>query len=134
MFGNNLRLALFIVRLVVGSTFIIHGSQKVLGLFGGPGLEGFAKWIGTLNVPSYLGYVAALSEFLGGICVLLGVATEVGAFFIATDMLVAIFLVTGSHGYFATQGGFEYNLNLILLCLALIIGGPGIYYLWDPFK
>lgn len=133
MFGNNLELALFIVRLVVGSAFIMHGSQKVLGLFGGPGLTGFVQWIGTLHVPAILGCVAAFSEFLGGISVLLGIATEVGAFFIAVDMAVAIFLVTGSKGYFAHLGGFEYNLNLILLCAALIIGGPGKYYLWNPF-
>ena len=123
MFGNNAALALFIVRFVVGSVFILHGSQKVLGLFGGPGLQGFAQWLSTLGVPNIFAYLGALSEFIGGLMVLLGIATEMGALLLATDMAVAIYLVHLHSGYFSQNGGFEYPLNLILLCIALIIGG-----------
>lgn len=134
MFGNNQALALFIVRLVVGSVFILHGSQKVFGLFGGPGLEGFAKWLSTLGIPAVLAYAGAFIELLGGIAILFGIAAQVGAIAVAADMLVAIYLVHWSHGYFIQNNGFEYALNLILLCVAIIIGGPGLYYLWDPFR
>lgn len=128
---RNPDLALFIVRLVVGSIFVLHGAQKVFGLFGGPGLKGFAAWIGSLGLPIVLGYVGAIAEFIGGVMVLLGIAPQLGAAVLAVDMMFAIYLVHGGKGYFIQNGGFEYPLNLILLCIAIIVGGAGSYALWD---
>lgn len=133
MFGTHPELALFIIRLMLGSTFILHGSQKVFGLFGGPGLAGFAGWLATLGIPAWLAYLGAILELTGGISVIFGIATQLGAFFLACDMIVAIYLVHLSHGYFIQNNGFEYPFNLILICIALILGGPGKYYLWNPF-
>jgi putative oxidoreductase len=126
--------ALFIVRLLLGSTFILHGSQKVLGLFGGSGLSGFAGFVSRLGMPAVLGYIAPFCEFIGGWLVLLGVVTEVGALLIVPVMLVAISAVHLSHGYFLDKQGFEYPLNMLLAAFALIVGGPGKLALWDPFK
>lgn len=127
--------ALFILRLLLGSTFILHGSQKVLGLFGGPGLGGFAGFASQrLGMPLFLGYLASFCEFIGGWLVLLGIATEVGALLIVPVMLVAIFTVHWPRGYFVQSNGFEYPFNLLLVALALIIGGPGRLALWNPFK
>jgi len=127
--------AMFILRLILGSVFVLHGSQKVLGLFGGQGLSGFAGFVhDKLGMPTFLGYLAALCEFVGGGMVLLGVATEVGALLIVPVMLVAVFKVHWAHGYFGQNNGFEYPLNLLLVCLALLIGGPGKLALWDPFR
>jgi putative oxidoreductase len=126
--------ALFLVRVTLGSIFMLHGSQKVLGLFGGSGLEGFVKWLGGLGVPPALGYLAALAEFVGGILLFFGIAAELGALMIIPVMLGAIFIVHWGHGYFGQQGGFEYPLNLILFLCAVIIGGPGKCALWNPFK
>lgn len=125
------QLALFIVRMVVGSIGVLHGSQKVLGLFGGPGLAGFAAWLATLGVPAWLAYVGAFGEFIGGLMIMLGIATELGAAILAVDMLFAIYLVHWGHGYFLQNNGSEYALNIIILCIALIIGGPGCYALWS---
>lgn len=130
---RNPELALFIVRLMLGSTFALHGAQKVFGLFGGPGLQGFAGWVHTLGVPLWLGYVGALAEFIAGCMVLFGIAAEVGAVILAIDMAVAMYLVHLPHGYFIQNNGFEYPLNLIIACAAVIIGGAGAYALWDPF-
>lgn len=134
MFGNNYDLALFFVRLALGSTFTMHGLQLVFGLFGGPGLNGFSSWLGTLGVPWILAYAGAFSELIGGLLVLLGIYTQVGAILIAGTMFTAICLVHLKHGYFAENKGFEYPLNLLLLCIAIILGGPGAYTLWDIFK
>lgn len=57
---------LTIVRLMLGIIFILHGSQKVLGLFGGPGLAGFTAWLAGYGVPTFLAYLAAFAEFIGG--------------------------------------------------------------------
>lgn len=127
--------AMTLLRLLLGSTFLLHGSQKVLGLFGGPGLAGFASFVNqNLGLPLFLGYLAAFCEFLGGWLVLLGVITEIGALLIIPVMLTAVFKVHWVHGYFTQNNGFEYPLNLLLVALALIVGGPGKLALWDPWK
>ena len=125
--------ALFIVRLVVGSVFFLHGGQKVFGWLGGSGIAGFIDVVCAMGVPAWLGYLAIASEFIGGCSLLFGIAAECGALLAIPVMLGAIYLVHWPKGYFV-PGGFEYPLNLLLLCIAVILGGPGTWYLWDPFK
>jgi putative oxidoreductase len=131
---NRKQWALFIVRVTLGIIFIAHGGQKVLGLFGGTGLEGFVKWIGGLGVPSWLAYLAAFAEFTGGVLLLLGVAAELGALLTIPVMLGAVTVVHWKHGFFSQDKGFEYPLSLIFFALAIIVGGPGKYALWNCFK
>jgi putative oxidoreductase len=115
------------LRLGLGAIMMAHGSQKVLGLFGGPGFRAFIS--GNTPFPFmrpawlWLG-AAAFSEFFGGILVVLGLFTRVGAFFIACVMLTAI---TGVHwpNFFANNRGFEYPLALLAMALALLISGGG---------
>ena len=40
LFATDPSLALLIVRVVLGVIFFAHGAQKVLGWFGGHGLQG----------------------------------------------------------------------------------------------
>ncbi len=127
-------LALTIVRLTLGSIFFLHGAQKVLGWFGGPGLDGFVKWSGTMGITPALAYLAAFAEFIGGILLFTGILAELGAVMTICVMIGAVVIVHWTHGYFAQNGGFEYPFNLILFALAIIVGGPGSYALWDPFK
>jgi putative oxidoreductase len=130
---EQMALGLMVVRLTLGSVFILHGGQKVFGWFGGPGPEGFVSWLATLHVPAFLGYAAAYMEFLSGILLFFGIAAELGALMAIAMMIGAIILVHGPHGYFGQNNGFEYPLNLALFALAIIIGGPGKGALWDPF-
>jgi putative oxidoreductase len=115
------------LRLGLGVIMMAHGSQKVLGLFGGPGFRAFTS--GNTPFPFmrpawfWLG-AAAFSEFFGGMLVVLGLFTRVGAFFIACVMLTAII---GIHwpNFFANNRGFEYPLGLLAMALALLISGGG---------
>ncbi len=68
---------------------------------------------------------AALSELIGGILILLGLLTRVGAFFVACVMLTAI---VGVHwpAFFASQSGYEYPLALFAMALALLFSGGGM--------
>ena len=115
------------VRLALAAVMIAHGSQKVLGTFGGPG---FKTFIGG-NTP--FGFMrpawvwlaaAALSELVGGLLVGLGFLTRVGAFFIGCVMLTAII---GVHwpNFFANNRGYEYPLALLGIAIALLISGGG---------
>lgn len=115
------------IRLTMGAIFIAHGSQKVLGKFNGPGLR---AWTG-MNTPFpfmrpawlWMG-AAAFAEFIGGILLVLGLFTRVGAFFIAVTMLTAII---GVHwpNFFANNNGMEYPLALLAMAVALLISGGG---------
>jgi putative oxidoreductase len=115
------------LRLALGTIFIAHGSQKVLGSFSGPGFKAFTS--GQTPFPFmrpawlWLG-AAAMSELLGGILVFFGLLTRVGAFLIICVMLTAIL---GVHwpGFFAPKG-IEFPLSLIAVALALVIVGGGM--------
>lgn len=117
------------IRLGLAAVMIAHGSQKVLGILGGPGLKAFTS--GNTPFPFmrptwlWLG-AAALSEFVGGILVSLGFLTRVAAFFIACTMLTAIAGVHWPGGFFASNRGYEYPLALLAMALSLLISGGGI--------
>ena len=116
------------LRLGLGIVFVAHGAQKVLGNFGGPGLQKFVSFpppFGFMR-PGWLWMgAAALSELIGGGLIILGLLTRVGAFFIACTMLTAIVGVH-SQAFFAANRGFEYPMALLVICLALLISGGGM--------
>jgi putative oxidoreductase len=126
-------LALLILRLPLGAIFIIHGSQKLLGAFGGQGLTAtLNSFEDKLGIPPVLTLLAIIAEFCGGIGVLCGFLTRLSAFGIACVMAVAIYTVTGKNGFFLNASclpgkgsGFEYNLALLGMALSLVLGGGG---------
>lgn len=114
------------LRLLMAAVFIAHGAGKVFGTFGGPGLKAFtmADTPFPFMKPAWLWLgAAAFSELLGGVLLLLGLLTRVGAFLIFCTMLTA---VIGVHwpGFFAPKG-IEYPLTLLAICVALMITGGG---------
>ena len=115
------------VRLALAAVMIAHGSQKVLGTFGGPGFTTFIAGSTPFSFmrPTWfwLG-AAAFSEFVGGILVLLGLLTRVGAFFISCVMLTAIMGVHIPNGFFGPKG-YEYPMTLLAMAIALLIAGGG---------
>ncbi len=127
-------IALLILRFVLGLTFLGHGSQKLFGWFGGAGLKGTIAMMGQLGMrPSWLwGGMAALTEFGGGLLVLLGFLSPVGSLGIISSMLVAIVYVHWKNGFWNMKGGLEYPLIIMTAALAIAITGMGKYSL-DAF-
>lgn len=119
-------LALLILRVGLGVVFIAHGCQKVFGWFGGHGLAGtVAMMHGRLGIPVPLAYIASFTELLGGLAVLLGLFTRMGALGIAVVMSVAIATVHWKNGFFLDKQGFEYPFALLCMALSLVAAGPG---------
>jgi putative oxidoreductase len=122
--------ALLLLRLALGWTFIYHGSQKAFGWFGGPGMAGFAKGMDAMSLPLLSGsawaYIAAYGELLGGLTIFLGLLARLGTLPIIATMLVAVATVHGKNGFSSGNGGFEYNLNLIAMCAVILLAGPGL--------
>lgn len=115
---------LLILRLGLGIVFVAHGSQKVLGLFGGHGLAGTVQFMGSIGIPAPLAYLACFTEFLGGLGVLGGLLARLSGLGLAIVMSVAILQVHASKGFFA-PAGFEYPMALLAMALAVMVMGPG---------
>lgn len=116
------------VRLALAAVMIAHGSQKVLGTFGGPGFNTYISGNTPFSFmrPTWLWLTAAaFSEFAGGLLIGLGFLTRVAAFFIACVMLTAVVGVHWPGGFFAANRGYEYPLSLLAMAIALLIAGGG---------
>jgi putative oxidoreductase len=120
-------LGLLVLRVVLGVIFAAHGAQKLFGAFGGPGLEGTAGFHGQLGIkPPYLmAVLAGLAEFVGGILVAVGFLTPIAAVALIAIMAVAVITVHLRNGFFAQSGGYEFNLALAAMALALVFAGAG---------
>ena len=113
---------LFLLRLVMGLAFILHGWPKIQNP------TGWMNAMGGSAVPSFLQALSALAEFGGGISLILGLLTPIAAFGIVCQMLGALILVHIPQGHsFVSQAGPSYELALVYLAAAilLIVTGPG---------
>jgi uncharacterized membrane protein YphA (DoxX/SURF4 family) len=69
----------------------------------------------------------AWGELLGGLAMLLGCLTRLAAIGLIIIQVGAIATITFQRGFsFAAGGGYEYNLALVGMCLALLITGAGL--------
>lgn len=86
-------LALLLLRLSGLGLALAHGLGKVLALSGGQG-DRFVEGVASLGfpLPGLFAWAAALAEFLGGLCVALGLGTRVAAAFAGFAMFVAAFV------------------------------------------
>lgn len=114
-------------RAVIGGLFIGHGTQKLFGWFGGPGLSGTEEMMGAIEMrPTRPNAIAAgVSETAGGALLVLGAATPAAAASLIGTMATAIHKVHRPNGPWVAQGGWEYNAVLIAALTALIDAGPG---------
>ncbi|HWR81347.1 MAG TPA: DoxX family protein [Pseudomonas sp.] len=124
-------IAPLILRVGLGLALIPHGAQKLFGWFGGYGLQGTAQWMESIGLQPGL-LMAALAggaEFFGGLALLLGLLTRPAAALTAFTMLVAIFSVHWSSGFFLSNGGYEYGFVLLIASLSLLVSGGGRFSL-----
>ncbi len=121
------RLAVLILRLFLGFAFMMHGSQKLLGAFGGGGVSGVAGMLGKLGIePSLVwAWVVSITEFVGGVCLFFGFLTRFWAAGLVIDMAVAVVKVNLVNGFFVGKNGVELPLTFGVIALAILLTGPG---------
>lgn len=116
-------IALTVIRMGLGFLFIVHGYRKLMG-----GVPEFIwtgeqmKNVGITFAPLFWGICAMLSEFLGGICLTLGLFTRIAAFFMSFVMFVAVVhhIKKGdSYGY------ISFPLSQMIVFIGLFIAGGG---------
>ena len=117
-------IALTVLRVVLGVTFILHGGQKLFVY----GFDGVAGSFAQMGIPAagFLGPLVALTEFFGGIAITLGLLTRLAALGIGATMVVAILTVHLKQGFF-NPGGIEFPLALLASAVALVLTGAGAY-------
>src|SRR5579859_2335848 len=122
-----MKLGLTLLRTIVGLLFVGHGTQKLFGWFGGHGPEGTGQFFESLGLrPGRKHAMAAgAAEAGGGALLTLGFLTPAAAAAIIGTMATAIRTVHLKNGPWATNGGYEYNLVLIAIMVALADLGPG---------
>lgn len=126
-------IAPLMLRIPLGLIFMAHGSQKLLGLFGGQGLTGtFRNFEDKMGIPPLFTLLAIIAEFGGGFGILTGFLTRISAAGISAVMLVAIYKIHWAHGFFLNYNciaghghGIEYNIALLGMALYLMIAGGG---------
>lgn len=111
--------ALLIIRIVAGIVFAMHGWGK---LTGNPSLEMFGGMVGGLGfpMPMFFAWVVALTEFLGGIALILGIFVRPAAVLLSIVMLVAFGMVKK----FAFPAA-DIDFTLLGVSIALAMTGPG---------
>jgi putative oxidoreductase len=114
-------------RALIGGLFIGHGTQKLAGWFGGPGLAGTEGMMASLHMhPTRRNALAAgVTETAGGTLLALGLATPLASGALIGVMVTAIRKVHLPNGPWAANGGWEYNAMLIAALAVLAEQGPG---------
>jgi putative oxidoreductase len=122
-----MKLGRLILRLIVGGYFFGHGTQKLFGWFGGYGPEGTGQFFESIGLrPGKRHALAAgTAEASGGALLVAGAATPIAASLLTATMLTAINRVHRKNGPWVADQGYEYNLVLIAVTLALAETGPG---------
>ena len=125
--NENLQsVAVLVLRIGLGAVMFAHGAQKVIGAFGGKGLEATVTGMSTgLGVPEFMAYLSCSTEFLGGLGLLLGILTRFFGTAVFINMMVAVLAVHAKNGFFAPTG-YEFPLSLALMSLTITIAGPGL--------
>jgi len=131
--STRIDVALLLLRLGLLIDFFVHGAQKLFGAFGGGGVSGTGAFFASIgaNPGPMWALLVGLVEFGGAICVGIGLLTRLAAAAIAMDMAGAIALYNWPHGFFAetATGGWEINMIIIAMCLALVLAGAGRFSL-----
>ncbi|RBN43016.1 oxidoreductase, partial [Priestia megaterium] len=102
--NKNVEIGSLIIRLVLGFTFLVHGFQKWQG-----GIENTVGFFDSLGIPGFMAYIVATIELVGGVLIILGLATRVVSALFVAVMLGAIFTAKLKSGF---VGGFEFDIAL----------------------
>ena len=115
------------LRVGAGAIFAAHGAQKLLGWFGGYGLEGTAGWMTSIGLePGLLmATMAGSAEFFGGLLLIVGLLVRPAALILAITMIVAIVTVHLQNGLFMENNGYEFGLVLLAISVGLVFRGAG---------
>ncbi len=125
-----------ILRWALALVMFPHGAQKLLGWWGGYGLNGTLDFfVQSMGLPLGLAWLVVLIEFFAPLALALGLLTRPAALGIGAIMVGAVATVHWPHGFFMNWAGnqagegFEYHLLVLAIAAALVWTGGGKYSL-----
>jgi putative oxidoreductase len=122
---------ILLLRAVVGLTMAAHGAQKLFGAFGGGGPRGTAGFFAQLGfrAPLPMALAAGLAELGGGLMLAAGLAVPLASLALVAVLLNAIVTSHLANGFWNVNRGYEYNVVLIAVAVALAATGGGRFSL-----
>jgi putative oxidoreductase len=118
-----------LLRIVAGLLFACHGAQKLFGVLGG--VSGQPGMIVPLF--SFMG-LAGLIEFVGGLCIAVGLFASYAAFIASGEMAAAYFMAHAPRSFWPIQNNGELAVLFCFLFLYMAARGPGIWCLEQVWR
>ena len=117
---KKIEVSTFILRIVLGISFFIHGLVKFQD-----GIGNTVGWFDSIGLPGFLAYAVATIELVGGIALILGLGTRIVSTLFALIMIGAIVKVKLAIGFLGTPEMAGYELDLAFLAIALFLAVNG---------
>lgn len=122
---HQVAVALAIIRIGIGLTFIFHGYPKIIA---GPErwqeLGARLTLFGIDFLPVVWGFLCSVSEFVGGIALTVGIFVRPFSFMLLVTMTVAFAYLLSQEAPYAD---YSHPLKLVFIFLALLVSGPDRY-------
>jgi len=124
-------IAMLVLRVGIGSIFVAHGLQKLLGWWGGPGWEGWKGFIGYLGLrpPLFWASISLVAELGGGLALIAGLLVPLAGAGLVAQSIVLFKKVHWPNGFWSTNGGIEFPLAFLVGAFAVQVLGPGAWSL-----
>ena len=121
---NKLNVTTFLLRIVLGISFFVHGFVKFQG-----GIENTVGWFDSIGIPGFLAYVVASVELVGGIALILGLGTRIVSALLTLIMIGAILKSKLAIGFLGTpeMAGYELDLAFLVIALFLAVNGSKLW-------
>lgn len=120
-----LSICLLLLRCTVGIILFVVGSGKVLGWFGGQGIEvTIQNFVTKMGISALFAYLSCYTEFICGFMLIVGLLTRPAAFAVMINMLVATIVMLPSGFFF---GRASYPFSLMISAVIIQLAGPMAY-------
>jgi putative oxidoreductase len=116
---NKQQIGALILRVVLGITFFAHGLAKF------ETIQMISGWFQSIGIPSFMAYVVATIETVGGIALILGIGTRIVSALLVVILLVATLKVKLAVGFMGNgqMAGYELDLSMMVTALYLALNG-----------
>ena len=124
-----------LTRVAVGLLLVPHGLRACFGFFPTTGhVTSFSSAAAEMEVAGYRpgkfwATIAALTNFIAGPLLALGLFTRVAALTVFVFLFLSIFDHARIGGYFCNRNGLEYPLLWTIVALFFMVNGGGAYSL-----
>jgi putative oxidoreductase len=119
-------LGALIVRVVLGVIFAVHGIVKFQD-----GISNTVGWFESIGLPGFLAYGVASVEIIGGLLLIIGLATRIVAGVFLLLLVGALITVKLAVGF---VNGYEFDLALMAMAAFLAMAGSELFAVDNRFN